>query len=369
MNDRATYDAIVVGSRAAGAATAMLLARLGRSVLVVDRSRYGSDTLSTHALMRAGTLQLHRWGVLGDVMAAGTPPVRRTVFHYDDGDVDVSIKPAGGVDALYAPRRTVLDAHPRRRRRARRRRRSRFGTTVTDLVHADEGRVVGVGGHDRGGDALRRRAPLTIGADGIHSVVARLVDAPLRRSAAGREHARLRLLGRRRRRRLPLVLPSTGGRRCDPHERRGRVCVRQRSRSVPSDAGAAPRSLFDRTVARVAPEVAERLAGAPSSAGYRMFAGPPGWMRRPFGPGWALVGDAGYFKDPISRPRDHGRVARRRAARPRARAARIPNATDGGVAGVRRATRRALGAAVRDDRRHRPLPLGHGRGPAAAAAS
>ncbi len=54
-----TYDAVVVGARAAGAATAMLLARHGLRVLVVDRSRYGADTLSTHALMRGGVLQLH----------------------------------------------------------------------------------------------------------------------------------------------------------------------------------------------------------------------------------------------------------------------------------------------------------------------
>ena len=57
------YDAIIVGARCAGAATALLLARAGLRVLAAERSRYGSDTLSTHALMRAGVLQLHRWGL------------------------------------------------------------------------------------------------------------------------------------------------------------------------------------------------------------------------------------------------------------------------------------------------------------------
>ena len=74
--DRPRYDAVVVGARCAGAATAMLLAREGLRVLVVDRSRYGADTLSTHALMRGAVVQLHRWGVLESVVASGAPVVR-----------------------------------------------------------------------------------------------------------------------------------------------------------------------------------------------------------------------------------------------------------------------------------------------------
>ena len=66
-----TWDVIVVGARVAGAATAMLLARAGLRVLCVDRSRHGSDTLSTHALMRGGVLQLTKWGLLDAVVAAG----------------------------------------------------------------------------------------------------------------------------------------------------------------------------------------------------------------------------------------------------------------------------------------------------------
>src|SRR6476619_5586327 len=106
---RKAYDAIVVGARPAGAFTAMILARAGRSVLLLDRSEYGRDTVSTHALMRAGVLQLHRWGLLDAIIDAGTPPVRRTSFHYEDGSLAMSLKPAAGIDALYAPRRTLLD--------------------------------------------------------------------------------------------------------------------------------------------------------------------------------------------------------------------------------------------------------------------
>src|SRR5262249_10053633 len=102
-------DAIVVGARCAGAATALLLARAGARVLLVDKGVYGSDTMSTHALMRGAVLQLHRWGVLPAIVAAGTPPVPSTTFSYSRHDVTVPIEPRVGVSALYAPRRALLD--------------------------------------------------------------------------------------------------------------------------------------------------------------------------------------------------------------------------------------------------------------------
>ena len=85
----------------------MLLARAGLRVLAVDRGREGADTISTHALMRAGVLQLHRWGLLDEVKAAGTPVVRKATFHYGDEALPVDIKARDGVEGLYAPRRTV----------------------------------------------------------------------------------------------------------------------------------------------------------------------------------------------------------------------------------------------------------------------
>ena len=88
------YDVVIVGARAAGAATAFLLARSGLRVLLVDRGRYGTDTLSTHALMRGGVLQLSRWGLLNKIIAAGTPPARRATFRYADAVVPVTIKPS-----------------------------------------------------------------------------------------------------------------------------------------------------------------------------------------------------------------------------------------------------------------------------------
>src|SRR5262249_51922002 len=106
---RSSYDAVVVGARCAGAATAMLLARAGLDVLVVEQGTPGADTLSTLALMRAGVLQLSRWGLLDAIEAAGTPRIGTTTFHYGNQAVEIRIKPRDGVDALYAPRRTLLD--------------------------------------------------------------------------------------------------------------------------------------------------------------------------------------------------------------------------------------------------------------------
>jgi len=130
------WDAVVVGARVAGASTALLLARAGLRVLVVDRARRGSDTLSTHALMRGGVLQLRRWGLLDRVAATGAPPVRRVTFHYGNDVMPVSLKPYAGVDALYAPRRTVLDAilvDAAENAGAR----FRFGSAVIDLARSD----------------------------------------------------------------------------------------------------------------------------------------------------------------------------------------------------------------------------------------
>jgi 2-polyprenyl-6-methoxyphenol hydroxylase-like FAD-dependent oxidoreductase len=115
-----SVDVVVVGARVAGAATAMLLARAGRSVLMIDRGEYGSDILSTHALMRGGVLQLARWNLLERIVDAGTPPVTATTFHLGSETLRVAIKPKFGVHALYAPH------HPRSRaRRCRQRGRRR----------------------------------------------------------------------------------------------------------------------------------------------------------------------------------------------------------------------------------------------------
>ena len=104
------YDVIVVGARCAGAPTAMLLARGGRRVLLLDRAAFPSDTLSTHYIHQSGVARLARWGLQERLAATGCPPIRRYTFDVGPFALTGSPPPIDGVDAAYSPRRTVLDA-------------------------------------------------------------------------------------------------------------------------------------------------------------------------------------------------------------------------------------------------------------------
>jgi 2-polyprenyl-6-methoxyphenol hydroxylase-like FAD-dependent oxidoreductase len=294
------YDAVVVGARAAGAATAMLLARRGAKLLAVDRGAYGSDTLSTLALMRVGVLQLARWGLLDRVVEAGTPAVRRTVFHYDDGDVDVPIKPRDGVPALFAPRRTVLD-------RILVDAATEAGTTVrhgvhlADLVRGTDGRVEGVLVADAKGATRTVKASLVVGADGRDSAVARLVGAPVTRRG---RHATATIYGFWEGLEVDgyhWYWGRDGGSGTIPTND-GRVLVfvgadsRAFAPALREDAGRA----FRRLLAEVSPALAGDLGRARLVSRLVGFGGRTGLLRRPWGPGWALVGDSANFKDPIT---------------------------------------------------------------------
>ena len=120
--NRSRHDVVVVGGRVAGSATAMLLARLGHDVVVVDQASFPSDTVSTHSIARSGVVQLRRWGLLDEVLDSGAPAIRQVTFNAAGASITRTIKDKAGVDFLVAPRRYVLDTHPRRRRRTRRRR-------------------------------------------------------------------------------------------------------------------------------------------------------------------------------------------------------------------------------------------------------
>jgi 2-polyprenyl-6-methoxyphenol hydroxylase-like FAD-dependent oxidoreductase len=297
---RDRYDVVVAGARCAGASTAMLLARQGARVLVVDPMRPGSDTLSTHALMRGAVLQLHRWGLLDAIRAAGTPTIRTTTFHYDDETIEVRIKPRDGVDGLYAPRRTVLDPLLLRAAKAAGATVA-LGSAVIDVAMDPTGRVRGatVAGPDR--RARFVAADLVIGADGVHSRVARLVRAPIERAA---EHSTASIYGYRRDLGLDgfhwfyQVGASVGAIPTND----GDTCVFV---SVPpARFEAARRSglelLYREVLRKASLDLADRVARSFSAGKLRAFAGVTGFIRRSAGPGWALVGDAGYFKDPLT---------------------------------------------------------------------
>jgi 2-polyprenyl-6-methoxyphenol hydroxylase-like FAD-dependent oxidoreductase len=289
------HDVVIVGARAAGAATALLLARAGLDVLVVDQSRYGADTLSTHALLRPGVIQLHRWDVLDAVVAAGTPRVRTMTFRYTADEVTVPIKPAHGVDALYAPRRTVLDPILVDAARAAGAT-FRYGVTVTDVHRDQNGRVDGISGRDQRG-RVAWQAAWVVGADGIRSRVAAAVDAPILVQGTGATAVSYGYwTGLARDGYEWIFRPGVYAGVIPTND--GRSCVF--AGASPAHVGRGGLDTFHEVIRAASPALAERLADAIGPAGVRTFGGLPGYLRRPYGRGWALVGDAGYWKDPIS---------------------------------------------------------------------
>lgn len=291
------YDVVVVGARVAGAATAMLLARRGFSVLAIDRGHYGADILSTHSLARAGVLQLSRWGLLNRVRAAGTPVTRTVVFDYDGDRVAFDLPPRGDVDGLYNPRRTVLD--PLLVEAAIESGADvRHGVSMIDLTRDAEGRVNGVV-LDAGAGGFTVGARYVVGADGVRSRVARQVDAAvLRRDSASIANAYAyfeglpddTIVNYYSPERVVGVIPTNDaavvwiGMHPERFAAHGRRDI--------AEAHAA-------TVAKV-PALDGQVRAGRRVSGFRVFAGLPGLLRQPWGAGWVLVGDAGYYKDPVS---------------------------------------------------------------------
>ncbi|MGH2658807.1 MAG: FAD-dependent oxidoreductase, partial [Actinomycetota bacterium] len=171
------YDVIVVGARCAGSPTAMLLARKGYRVLLVDRTNFPSDTVSTHAIHNSGVARLKSWGLLDRVVASGCPPVLKYVLHM--GPITLAGAPpaADGVAEAHAPRRTVLDAILVEAA-AEAGAEVRGGLFVEEILR-DKDRAAGIRGRLNGGAVLTEKGRLVVGADGVHSVVARVVGASL----------------------------------------------------------------------------------------------------------------------------------------------------------------------------------------------
>ena len=292
------YDVIVVGARCAGAATGMLLARAGARVLIVERAARGTDTLSTLALMRGGVLQLTRWGLLDAIVAAGTPPIRTTTFHYRETAIEIGIKPRNGVDALYAPKRTLLDpllADTADAAGAD----IAYRVRVAGLMRGANGRVNGVVA-EGGGLARRISASLVVGADGADSIIAKACAADpyrLGRHMSGVIYTFVTGLDIEAYHWYYVpgasvgVIPTNGG-----DTLVFAATTRERfMRELRADLGAG----FGVLLRETAPALALALRGRPPQP-FHGFAGRPSALRPAWGPGWALVGDAGYFKDPIT---------------------------------------------------------------------
>jgi 2-polyprenyl-6-methoxyphenol hydroxylase-like FAD-dependent oxidoreductase len=294
MSDQ--YDAIVVGGRCAGASTAMLLARRGYRVLVVDRARFPSDTLSTHVIHAPGVAALDRWGLLDTVVATGCPPIEHYSFDFGPIVIDGTTRPVEGHTAAYAPRRTVLDAILINAAAA-------SGAIVREEFNVDDlifedGRVRGIRGHFRDGEQESLSARIVIGADGRGSHVAKAVDAN-----SYHERPRLQWSFYTYFSELPVdgfeifIRPLRGFAAAPTNDGLTMLVLGwpyAEARSFKADV----EGNFFRTL-QLAPQFAARVRSARREAPF-LGGAVPNYLRVPFGPGWALVGDAGYNKDPIT---------------------------------------------------------------------
>jgi flavin-dependent dehydrogenase len=287
------YDAIIVGARVAGAPTAMLLARRGHRVLLLDRAQFPSDTLSTHYIHQPGMERLARWGLLEQVVASGCPPARTLAFDVGPFTLVGEPPPAGEAADAYAPRRTVLDSILLEAAAAAGAE-VRTGFGVDELLFAD-GAVTGI----RHG-AVTEKARVVVGADGRHSFVARAVAAPAYDDRPGLTCA------------YYTYWSGVSGGRVELYPRDGRMVMGGATTNDgltiviafwPKDEFHAVRADVERSfrdTLALAPPLAERLAAGERADRFYGIGDLPFYYRKPFGPGWALVGDAGYHKDPIT---------------------------------------------------------------------
>jgi flavin-dependent dehydrogenase len=290
------YDAIVVGARCAGSPTAMLLARKGYKVLVVDRTTFPSDTISTHIVHPQGVAALARWGLLDRVVASGCPPI--DTYSFDFGPFVIEGSPGTPESPVaYCPRRTVLDPLLVESAAAAGAE-VREGFAVEEVI-IEDGRVTGIRGRATGGGPVTERSRIVVGADGLRSFVARSVHAEQYNE------------------RGPLLcgyysywsgLPVGG--RFDTHIRDDRgFAAAPTNDGLTLVVGGWPYAQLEAHKSDIegnylkmfdlVPEFAELVRDATRETRV-VGTAVPNFFRKPFGAGWTLVGDAGYNKDFIT---------------------------------------------------------------------
>ena len=292
------YDAIVIGARCAGSPTSMLLAQRGFRVLLVDKSTFPSDTVSTHILWPHGAEVLGRWGLLGALEVANTPPICRNM-RFDVGPIALygSVPGANHGRGGFCPRRTVLD-QILVQAAAKNGVEVREAFTVESLLF-DDGAVAGIRGHGRSGASVEERARLVIGADGVHSFVARSVGAQEYDRRPIAECAYYSYFSDVVQDDIELFVRdhcALGG--APTNDGVHLVMV-----NWPAHRFAEVRRDIDGHVQRalaLAPDFAERVNSGKRQETWYGTAGVPNYFRKSYGRGWALVGDASYNRDPIT---------------------------------------------------------------------
>jgi flavin-dependent dehydrogenase len=289
------YDAIVVGARCAGSPTAMLLARKGYRVLLVDKATFPSDTISTHFIRTPGVARLKHWGILDKIIASRCPPI--STMTVDLGPFALRGTPPSVEDVatIYAPRRTILDkilidAAVEAGAELRE------GFFVEEILR-DGDRVTGIQGRHPGGRSMKEQARIVIGADGMRSLVARSMQAPIYQAKPALTCAYygywsgVPLAGAEvymRPNRMFIAFPT--------NEKLACICVvwpHSEFHAFRADIAGNFLQTLD-----LAPQFAERVRQGKQEGRFVGTADVPNFFRKPYGPGWALVGDAGYHKDP-----------------------------------------------------------------------
>jgi 2-polyprenyl-6-methoxyphenol hydroxylase-like FAD-dependent oxidoreductase len=292
-----SYDAIVVGARCAGSPTAMLLGRAGHRVLVVDRATFPSDTISTHLIHPPGVAALERWGLLDRLESSGCPPIENYRIDFGPFVIGASPEPAGAISAAYAPRRTVLDkllVDAAVEAGAE----LREGFTVSEVL-VEDGSVTGIRGHAGDGAPVTERARVVVGADGLHSPVARAVQASRYHEQPALEASYYAYWSG-----LPTdgfegyIRPERSWAAFPTHDDLTVVIVGWPRREFEANRGDVEGNYL--RMFELAPDFAERIRAATRESRFVGTGDLPNFFRTPYGPGWALVGDAGYHKDPLT---------------------------------------------------------------------
>ena len=290
------HDVVIVGARCAGSPLAMLLAQKGHSVLLVDRAKFPSDTPSTHFINSPGVVRLHRWGLLDRLIETNCPPITKFAFDIGGNEMLIDIPPIPGIPGMFCPRRTVLDkllvdaAVEAGAELAE-------GVMVESVIEED-GRVVGIRGRGPDGN-LEARGRFVVGADGRHSVIAEKVGATFNRRVeplttgyysyfanTGITDTTIAIYHDDV---MAVMFPTNDGHVCaaviwdKPRQS-------EMKRDIEGNFNRALASLGPRGQKILDAERAERFSGVHDLVNY---------AREMTGPGWALVGDAGYHKDPI----------------------------------------------------------------------
>lgn len=291
------YDAIVVGARCAGSPTALLLARKGYKVLLADRSTFPSDmAFSNHFVHQAGSAALKRMGLLERLAATNCPPITEDHFDYGAFSLCGAVPAVDGVNTAFAPRRIKLDpmlAAAAMESGAE----LRDGFSVQELLW-DKDQVAGIRGKYLG-STITERARIVIGADGMFSMVAKAVQAPEYKAQAGLEGSWYAYWSGMPMKGWHLWLrPNRVIFAYNTNDNLTLIGVAFPAREI-EEVRKNVEKHHSETISQYVPELAERMR---SNRRESHFVGGiiPYYMRRPYGPGWALVGDAGYQKDPCT---------------------------------------------------------------------